>query len=274
MKKGQDWVAEFSGLVVIHQKIPGREVGRHRHDEHEFFLPLQGEVTLVFPDQKVQGGAGRILYSPPDTEHAFSSSASGEGERVILLVHKDLWKSYEGKKHLPASLPVSALVRELVFFILLHPKHACVHLYIEVLIRTLDEQLNEGVPYLGDLEQIFGKISDSRIKKAIQIGTSGNRSQLSIESWSKKAGMSVRNFSRLFLEELGMTPKQFQTVLKINQAKTLLVQTQMTITDIAFEVGYSSLPSFVSSFQKLTGKLPSEFRLDAVSRGLTPERCS
>lgn len=84
MKKGQDLVAEFPGVVIIHQKMPGREVERHSHYEHEFFLPLQGEITLNFSDLKVSGGPGRMIYAPPFLEHTFSSSASGEGEGLIF----------------------------------------------------------------------------------------------------------------------------------------------------------------------------------------------
>ncbi len=86
MKKTRDILVEFPGLIIVHQKIPGQEVGRHQHPEHEFFMPLQGEITVEFGKEPVKAGPGRMLYVPPILDHCFSSSAQGSGERLIWLV--------------------------------------------------------------------------------------------------------------------------------------------------------------------------------------------
>jgi AraC-like DNA-binding protein len=56
-----------------------------------------------------------------------------------------------------------------------------------------------------------------------------------------------------------MTPKQAITFHRIEKAKELLQKNQ-SVTDVAYEVGYSSLSQFITTFRSLTGKLPSEFR--------------
>ena len=56
-----------------------------------------------------------------------------------------------------------------------------------------------------------------------------------------------------------MTPKQVITLHRMERAKTLLSKRGQTVTDVAFEVGYSSVSQFITAFRKITGQLPSEF---------------
>jgi AraC-like DNA-binding protein len=262
MKKGQDLIAEFPGLTIIHQKIPGRELGRHQHDEHEFFLPLQGEITLNFDGKIVCGGPGRLIYAPPNLEHSFSSSAQGEGERVIFLIRPTLWKKLGGASLAPAVVPASSLVRELIFFLLLNPETKGVAHFISALVNALSDHISAmGGHYseTGTVLHLSGKIQDARIKKAIdQLQEIGN--QPAMTELARKSGLSVRNFNRLFSEETGMTPKQYSTILLVEKAKSMLAKTSLTITDISQEVGYQSLSKFIATFQRHTGQLPSEYR--------------
>lgn len=262
MKKGQDLVAEFPGLVIIHQKIPGREVASHSHQEHEFFLPLQGEITLTFADQKISGGPGRMIYAPPHLDHTFLSSASGEGERVIFLIQDKVWKKYGGGEFLPGVRPRSSLVFELIFFLLLNPKSNGVATFISALVNALSDHLQfmERASEQGlQLDHLKGRIQDPRIKKAI-LALQNLEDQRSMAVLADQSGLSVRNFNRLFLSEVGMTPKKYTTLLRIEKAKVLLTKSMLTITDISIEVGYQSLSKFIATFRRYSGRLPSDYR--------------
>jgi AraC-like DNA-binding protein len=266
MRKGQDLTAEFPGLMIIPQKIPGREVGRHSHDEHEFFLPLQGEITLDFAGHRVQGGPGRLIYAPPGKEHSFSSSAAGEGERVIFMVSPALWKKSGGRRLPALAIPAGALVRELVFFLLLNPKLSGIGVFTGALVRTLIEHLeaSNSEVYEGELSvHLAGKIKDERIRKAMA-ALNEPAAQPPMSELARQSGISIRNFNRLFLAETGMTPKHYATRLKVEMAKGLLLKSRMTVTDISQEVGYQSLSKFIAAFQKYTGQLPSDFRHSSV----------
>lgn len=74
VSKFKDIIVHFPGVMIIHQKIPSHEVGRHTHDEHEFFLPLQGEIKVEHNHKFFKAGPGRMLYVPPKIGHRFSSS--------------------------------------------------------------------------------------------------------------------------------------------------------------------------------------------------------
>ncbi|MCB0391964.1 MAG: helix-turn-helix domain-containing protein [Bdellovibrionales bacterium] len=259
MKKGQDIAVKLPDLLIIHQKVPGRELGRHSHSEHEFFMPLQGEITVDNQQKSLKCGPGKMLYVPPNLEHSFSSSASGEGERVILLISDKKWKKSTTKVFTPTLMPLNSLVRELVFYILLNPQTNFLKTFSTALIESLIENLNVHKNFIEDeFSQLSSKVVDYRIKKVIEIIESNH--EISISELAKQCGLSNRNLNKLFMQEVGTTPKNLIINNKINKAKMLLKTTNLTITDISFEVGYNSLSKFISTFQKYTGKLPSEFR--------------
>lgn len=83
---------------------------------------------------------------------------------------------------------------------------------------------------------------------------------LTLEGMAKMAYMSPFHFNRKFHQITGIPPVQFLYALRLQAAKHLLLKTQMSITDICFEVGYTSLGTFTSRFTKLVGLSPREYR--------------
>lgn len=260
MKKGQHITISLPNLVLIHQKIPGRELDRHSHREHEFFIPLQGEVKVSFDNTNFNCGPGRMLYIPPGLDHCFSSSAFGQGERIIILVNDKIWKSSINQKIKATMIPLNSLAKELSYYLLLNPKSNYSNTFTKALIECLIEclLLHKNINF-DDFHLIESKIKDPRIKKAFSL-IINSTSDISVSELARICGLSPRNLNKLFLCEIGSSPKSMMIVKKINLAKELLASTKMTVTDISLEVGYNSLSKFISTFQKYTGVLPSDFR--------------
>jgi AraC family transcriptional regulator len=74
------------------------------------------------------------------------------------------------------------------------------------------------------------------------------------------ACQSPFHFNRVFHRLTGVPPAQFLYTLRLQQAKRLLISTDLRITDICFEVGYGSLGTFVTRFNTLVGLSPTSFR--------------
>ncbi|HET7153235.1 MAG TPA: AraC family transcriptional regulator [Candidatus Kapabacteria bacterium] len=74
------------------------------------------------------------------------------------------------------------------------------------------------------------------------------------------ACFSQYHFLRLFKKTYNKTPHQYLTEQRIERAKTLMANSDMTITDICYAVGFESLGSFSTLFKKHAGCPPLEFR--------------
>lgn len=84
--------------------------------------------------------------------------------------------------------------------------------------------------------------------------------QLSLEDLAYIAHLSPYHFSRVFHRQIGVPPGEFLAALRLDAAKRLLLTTSLSVTDICFEVGYTSLGSFTTRFTQLVGMPPRQLR--------------
>jgi AraC-like DNA-binding protein len=75
-----------------------------------------------------------------------------------------------------------------------------------------------------------------------------------------EAGLSRWHLLRTFRDVFGETPKEFHTRLRLERAKHLLAVTNRSVTDVCFDVGFSSLGTFSILFKRQIGISPREFR--------------
>ena len=94
--------------------------------------------------------------------------------------------------------------------------------------------------------------------------------RLDLDAMAREAGYSRFHFARSFAAAYGETPRAYLTRRRIERAKTLLRTANLSVTEICFLVGFSSLGSFSVRFRELVGRSPSEYRDDAVTRTGVP----
>ncbi|WKL02877.1 AraC family transcriptional regulator [Paenibacillus amylolyticus] len=83
---------------------------------------------------------------------------------------------------------------------------------------------------------------------------------ISVEGVSTHAGVDRTHFAKQFRKAYGLSPVQYIQQLKMNQAKRLLVQTPLSLTEVAHSVGYPDLFSFSKAFKKQVGLPPNRYR--------------
>ena len=83
---------------------------------------------------------------------------------------------------------------------------------------------------------------------------------LSLSEIAGVAGLSKYHFLRLFRATYGITPMEYVSQRRIERAQDLLRSTNLTVTEVCFAVGFSSLGSFSSRFRQLVGESASGFQ--------------
>jgi len=74
------------------------------------------------------------------------------------------------------------------------------------------------------------------------------------------SGVSEAHFARSFKEAFGVPPHRYLLTRRIERAAALLRDTDLSITEIAFDTGWKSLGTFGRTFRDVTGESPSELR--------------
>lgn len=80
------------------------------------------------------------------------------------------------------------------------------------------------------------------------------------------SGVSAAHFARAFKQAFGTPPHRYLLTRRIERASSLLRDTELSITEIAFATGWESLGTFGRTFRDITGVSPGELRRDARAR--------
>ncbi len=83
---------------------------------------------------------------------------------------------------------------------------------------------------------------------------------LDVAALARTALMSPAHFSRRFREAYSETPYSYLMTRRIERAKALLRRGDLSVTDVCFAVGCTSLGSFSARFTELVGETPSAYR--------------
>jgi AraC-like DNA-binding protein len=83
---------------------------------------------------------------------------------------------------------------------------------------------------------------------------------LDVEALARDAHMSAGHFSRRFRQAYGESPYSYLMTRRIERAMALLRGGDMSVTEVCFEVGCSSLGTFSTRFTELVGMPPSAYR--------------
>jgi transcriptional regulator GlxA family with amidase domain len=95
---------------------------------------------------------------------------------------------------------------------------------------------------------------------------------LTLDDLCLEANLSPWHFLRAFRAAFGETPHDFLTRLRLARARELLTVSTRPVTEICFDVGFSSLGSFSTLFRRHVGLSPVEFRRQVRSWVTVPGR--
>lgn len=99
-----------------------------------------------------------------------------------------------------------------------------------------------------------------RLRRARDMMDRDYAQPLDVAALANVALMSPGHFSRSFRAAFGETPYSYLMTRRIERAKALLRRGDMSVTDVCFAVGCTSLGSFSSRFSELVGESPSAYR--------------
>lgn len=136
--------------------------------------------------------------------------------------------------------------------------------YIEEKINLFElKKQQEGKSYYLSILDTLPVLS-APMQKAVNIIRNRATRGITLQQVASAVGYSPSQFSRRFKQETGMTFSRCLKTLKIELAQYLLKESNKNICEIAFEVGYSDVPSFLRAFKEVTGMTPKEWMMHHV----------
>ena len=116
--------------------------------------------------------------------------------------------------------------------------------------------------------------SKSRIQEVQEFVLAHLNAALSLDELAQRAGMSTRNFSRVFRQETSMTPAQFVDAARLDAARRLLQDTSGTLQTVAHSSGFTNVNTMRRIFLRDLGVGPGDYRrrFQSALRGVPSTR--
>jgi AraC family transcriptional regulator len=105
-----------------------------------------------------------------------------------------------------------------------------------------------------------GGLAPRAQRRCIELIRARLSDDISLDELAAEAQLSAFHFARMFKQSLGVPPRAYLTQLRMEKASELLEKTDLPVTEIAFEVGYSSNQVLARVFLKHRRMSPSDYR--------------
>lgn len=257
----------------------------HSHEDYQLMYLQEGEAVITINEAPHVYSPGDILLLGPKLPHKIESN-KGMACKGILIQFKQslfpqnmqnigdyhfisslLMKSLGGllfhlnnDKH-PVSLPVEANQQLLNLFISIHQAEGIQRLcFLLTLLDQLGRVLEASTTISHLSEMPEGESLGVIVEKCKRYIKVHYQSDISLKTLSSNLGSNATALCRKFKEETGETIFQYLIHLRIEAACKMLLNTQHSISEIAYLCGFNTLPHFNRKFKELMGISPKAFR--------------
>lgn len=98
------------------------------------------------------------------------------------------------------------------------------------------------------------------VKRAIKVIHNAEVMKFNEDEFADKFGVTARHLRRLFIEEIGKTPKQLLSEYRLGLSRKLIIETTLPMTEIAYASGFKSIRRFNDAFKEKFKNNPSQIR--------------
>ncbi len=119
--------------------------------------------------------------------------------------------------------------------------------------------------YIDSVQQLITDLYSTKAIKLNEVIALHTFSNLSVQELAKLCNMSLSSFKRAFRNFFNDSPNNYINTQKINKAKELLLVSELSISDIAYETGFNDPQYFTRLFKKRIGLSPTEFRVQQTT---------
>lgn len=270
----------FPVYLLSHQLTYHRKV-RHIQPGLEITFTHEGRATFVVGHQSYIQTAGSLMIVPGHIPHQVFIDPMMKYKRTVLCIDSrephnknvfGLHSLVEGNWFASAGLAHLKMTRKeyIQFIQLVRQMEEEMKLKLSGWRSMLLSQLM-GISVLlqRKLEQHHNidDLSPESIQNAnvvdmcCQYIQKGLQDDLSLQRMAKLVSVSPEHLTRLFRKEKGMAYYRYVLLQRIEESKRLLIELpELSVTDIAHSVGFSSSVQYSRMFKQITGLTPSDFR--------------
>ena len=234
-------------------------------NEYQMIFVAEGSGTFETKTQVIQIEPGTVILLTPGVWHRYRPRPetgwreywvgfAGAGFKSILNA------SVFRRRHVYKLRESLALLKEFENLIALAQQNGpglpqTLAALTHVLLARLYASTLVHSPDAGEIPRM--------VQRSQEMMLSSGTYKLPLEEIAHRLGTSYSTFRRHFREHTGIGPHQYRLHLKLSQARDLLLNTALSIKEVAFRSGFEDEQYFHRAFKKAMGKTPGSYRRPA-----------
>ncbi|MFC5447469.1 helix-turn-helix transcriptional regulator [Paenibacillus aestuarii] len=254
---------------------PNYRIGPRFIVYYSFHFIISGQVTFCWDENQVTLSPGELFCLFPHMIHEYYVNAQSEEEPLRMF-----WIAVEGKQ-LPALVKRFGLSTSTPYLKLQFDEGLVTQLF-ELIDIWKESATQDNLRLTSSLYLIFsrmlqiyvpqtqGKSSEHWIERSLEYMQLYYTEGISVNDVAQHVGVHRTYLSNIFQNKVGVRPHKYLKDLVMSKAMNSILETQLSVTQIALSLGYSDLYAFTHAFTNYFGRSPNYYR-SALRKGVVPE---
>lgn len=238
------------------------QCGAHLHKEIELVYVLSGETKAYLDSEEFTLYEGDLFFSFPNRVHYYRTYLPEES--VLMIFPPDLFADFSNL--LIKNVPISPVIRKEnlpdnirdILCEVVRIRHSNLKYAFEINKGYLNVFLGEVLP-LFEYRKVLSSNTDM-LSSILNYCLQHYTDSISLDSMAQELHASKYYISRLFNDKIKISFNDYINMLRVNEAKGRLINTDDSVTEIGSSVGYNTIRSFNRAFLSITGMAPRDYR--------------
>jgi AraC-like DNA-binding protein len=277
-------------LRVYHRQVGEIPFEWHHHPEYELTLTLNSEGWRFIGDHVGQYQAPDLVLVPPDMPHTWASTANlrrGEPHTAIVVWFSGPWLT-QFVELCPEYSGIRALLRRsftgLAFDrtaaeriakrargLLAKQPRSRLHMTLDLLLELADAPAAALSTNIGSVRPTV-EGEPAQLTRVLDHLHKRFHEPIRIAALCEVGNLSARSLHRLFVKHVGESVSDYLSRLRIGRACMRLVESDSSVSMIAYEVGLANLANFNRHFRRIRHMTPTAYRESVKQRGRVADR--
>lgn len=259
-------------LYQIGENHPRYEMAHHWHSQIEIIRVTEGKLGIKLNNNQYTAATGDIIIINPETVHSAMPEncfyecivcsldfLCNTGSELDYFIDHIINGEYIIKEHIPSGQrEVNGLINKL--FDTMKTNSAGQRFKVLGLLYMMFGAIMDSSLYTSEINSIHSNKSVVKLKNVLAYIRGNYDKPLSLEDMAEVAGMSPKYFCHFFKTMTTKTPVEYLNSYRIEKASRSLLNSDASVTKIAFACGFNDLSYFIKTFKALKGVSPSKFR--------------
>lgn len=250
------------------------EMVSHWHGDFEIIRILEGELNVRLSNNAINAKAGDIIFVSPELIHSGTPTECIYECLDFSLTYLSVNCGgcryfFEGVMHGEYTIKEHIKGNDVVF-----------HSVVNEIFDTMKNR-SKGYKFkvIGGLYRMFGEIIDKhyysdvvsvpeptadksmlKLKAVLSFMRGNYDKQITLKNMAESVGMSPKYFCYFFKGMTQKSPIEYLNTYRIEQASRMLINSNKSVTEIAYSCGFNDLSYFIKTFKVYKGITPAKFR--------------